>query len=199
MGNALKPTFDERKSGDAAIAIDTLLNEGISPTVSGAAKLKDRISSLDQEITQIIANSPATIKKSDVGLRLQETLERAKKQVNPQADMDAIKKAWMEFRNHPDLIGQQDIRKSTTDERHISVMVNKRRFETAPWMCQQAEDFKALVPPLVNIYGVSITVHGDGLIPHLALTMGCKTDLEPRVKQWAREWKWKAKTLWQNL
>lgn len=109
MASALKPSPQAWKAGDAATAIDTLLTEGINPTMGGVAKLKDKVGLLNDEITQIIANSPATVQKSDVGMRLVDTLNQAKKQVNPQTDLDAIKKAWMDFRNHPDLIGKQDI------------------------------------------------------------------------------------------
>jgi uncharacterized Rossmann fold enzyme len=95
--------------------------------------------------------------------------------------------------------GETHIRKSTTVERRMSVMVNGRTFQCAPWMAQQAEDFKILAPSMMNHLGIDLHVHGDGLIPHLALALGCKTDLEPRVKQVARQWKHKAKALWQNL
>ena len=91
------------------------------------------------------------------------------------------------------------IRKSTTMERHMPIMCNKRTFMCAPWMAQQAEDFKVLAPSMMSHLGVNLHVHGDGLIPHIAIALGCRTDLEPRAKQLVREWKWKAKTLWQHL
>ena len=91
------------------------------------------------------------------------------------------------------------IRKSTTVERRMPLMVNNRAFECAPWMAQQAEDFKILAPSLMNHHGVDLHVHGDGLIPHIAMTIGCKTDLEPRVKHFVREWKLKTRALWKHL
>lgn len=91
------------------------------------------------------------------------------------------------------------IRKSTTVERRMQIMCNKRVFECAPWMAQQAEDFKILAPSMMSHLGVDLHVHGDGLIPHIAMSIGCKTDLEPRAKQVLRNWKWKAKTLWRHL
>ncbi len=106
MASALKPSAQAWKSGDAVKAIDTLLEEGINPTVGGVEKLKGKIDLLDDEITKIISNSTATVKKGDVGKRLLDTLNQAKKQVNPEADIEAIRKAWMEFRSHPDLIGK---------------------------------------------------------------------------------------------
>lgn len=95
--------------------------------------------------------------------------------------------------------GDTHIRKSTTVERRMQIMCNKRVFECSPWMAQQAEDFKVMAPQMLNILGCDLYVHGDGLIPHIAMSLGCKTDLEPKVKHVLRDWKWKAKTLWQHL
>jgi hypothetical protein len=109
MQSALKPTIADLKTGRATRAIDTLLEEGVNPTKGGVEKLKGMVDDLGDEIQATIANSTATIKKSDVGSRLVETYEKFKKQVNPQADLDAIKKAWMEFRSHPLLAGKADM------------------------------------------------------------------------------------------
>ena len=71
-------------------------------------------------------------------------------------------------------------------------------FDTTPWMAQQAEDFRALVPSLQRI-GIRIVVHGDGLIPTIAKEMGMDVDGEPMGRQFWRNTKVKAKTLWINL
>lgn len=92
------------------------------------------------------------------------------------------------------------IRQSTTVERRIKIMVNKREFETAPWMCQQAEDFKILVPNFQRLYGMKVIVHGDGLIPHLASTMGLEVhNGEPKYKHVYRSVKCKTKAFWASL
>jgi hypothetical protein len=109
MQSSLKPTVADLKTGRAARAIDTLLDEGVNPTQGGVRKLQGMVDELGDEIQATIANSSATIQKSDVGKRLVETFEQFKRQVNPQSDLDAIKKAWMEFRNHPMLAGKTDI------------------------------------------------------------------------------------------
>lgn len=109
MQAALKPPLKERMNGDAAKAISTLLDEGASVTEGGVLKLRQKIDELGGEIKDALANSTATINKGNVGNRLLDTLELFKNQVNPQADIDALKRAWMGFRNHPDLIGKQEI------------------------------------------------------------------------------------------
>ena len=95
--------------------------------------------------------------------------------------------------------GHTHIRKSTTEERRMAIMVNKRTFSAAPWMCKQAEEFKILAPQFSQLHGIEYVVHGDGLIPHLAMTMGFETDLDPKLKFLARSWSARAKALWAQL
>ena len=100
-----------------------------------------------------------------------------------------------------DLQGSSDashIRRSTTVEKFLAIGVNGRVFHTTPWMAGQAEDFKVLAPSLQRL-GMKISVHGDGLIPHLARAMHLDVDDQSRVKQIAREVSLKARTLWLNL
>lgn len=95
--------------------------------------------------------------------------------------------------------GETHIRKSTTEERHMEIMCAGRVFDTAPWMAQQAEDFKTLIPAFRNLISVEFIVHGDGLIPHIAMLLGLKTDLENWFTRLCREWKWKTTILWQHV
>ncbi len=109
MQSAVKPTIAQLKSGDAALAIETMLKEGINPTAGGVEKLRGKIGELNDQIKDAIANSPEKIRKSDVGKRLIDTYEQFKRQVNPKQDLDAIVKAWTEFRSHPLLAGKTEI------------------------------------------------------------------------------------------
>ncbi len=97
------------------------------------------------------------------------------------------------------LNGDTHIRKSTTDEKNLQIMCNNRAFMCAPWMAMQAEDFKILAPSLRESFGVRLVVHGDGLIPHLAKTMGFDVDGETKAKQIWRSTKQKARILWSQL
>ena len=94
--------------------------------------------------------------------------------------------------------GDTHIRKSTTEEKTMPLLCNMKVFDVAPWMAQQAEDFKILAPALINGHGVKLHVHGDGLIPHLAKTMGIKTD-EPLHEYLWRTSNTKARWLWRQL
>ena len=98
------------------------------------------------------------------------------------------------FRN-----GDTHIRKSTTVERRLDLRVGGRVFEVAPWMAQQAEEFKILIKNFSAQFGIKYIVHGDGLIPHIAMLLGLKTDIENKFLRFFLEFKWKARILWQHI
>ncbi len=81
----------------------------------------------------------------------------------------------------------------------MSIMCNGRVFTTSPWMAQQAEDFKKLVPSTMSKYGIKFYVHGDGLIPHIAKELGCHTDGDTDLSVWWRGFKRKTKAVWKYV
>lgn len=95
--------------------------------------------------------------------------------------------------------GDTHIRQSTTKERRLSIKSGGRTFEAAPWMAQQAEDFKVLIPSFSSQFGISYIVHGDGLIPHIAATLGLKTDFMTWFKSVFYRLERKATILWQAV
>lgn len=109
MQSALKPTLEQLRTGKAAKAIDTMLNEGVNVTPGGLSKLRGKIGELNDQITDAIKNSPAVVDKGKVVQVLQQTFKKFESQVNPQSDLKAIRKAWNEFMSHPLLTGKQDI------------------------------------------------------------------------------------------
>lgn len=109
MQSALKPTLKALKSGDAAIAINTMLDKGISLSKGGIAKMRAEIDALNDKISEAVATSTGKVKVADVYPMLKEKLDAFKKQVNPNADVKAIQDAWEEFRNHPLIAGAEEI------------------------------------------------------------------------------------------
>ena len=95
--------------------------------------------------------------------------------------------------------GDTHIRQSTTKEKWLAVRVGWKTFWCAPWMAQQAEDFKIVAPQLKHLNKVRLVVHGTGIIPHLALMMGYEADFLPRVENFVGSWRWKATELWRYL
>lgn len=105
MQSALKPTLKDLSSGKAARAVETMLEEGLNPTNAGNAELRRKIAELKREVSEVIQNSPATVNKQAVGQELQGTLDKFSKQVSARSDLDAIRKTWDDFVNHPLLKG----------------------------------------------------------------------------------------------
>lgn len=52
----------------------------------------------------------------------------------------------------------------------VNAHAGDRTFRAAPWMVRQAQDFQDMGPVLIAA-GAEITVHGDGLLPHVARMM----------------------------
>ncbi len=97
MQSALKPGSRDLVSGNAAKAVQTMLDEGVNVTPGGAAQLRAAIDVLKVDIATRVASSPATIGKVEPAKQILQTLDRLKSQVNPGADKAAILKVWDEF------------------------------------------------------------------------------------------------------
>jgi hypothetical protein len=106
MQSALKPSMKALKSGDAATAIDTLLDQGINVSKGGVAKLRAKITELDNQIADAVKNNTGSVRMSSILPYIKEKLDTFSKQANPKADMAAIKAAWDEFKTHPLLAGK---------------------------------------------------------------------------------------------
>jgi len=109
MQSSIKPTLNELKSGKAATAIDTMLQEGIGMTKAGIQNLRDKITAVNDDIKEAISKSTERINLGDVYKPLKEKLDQFKKQVNPNADLATLRSSWEEFKNHPLLNGRTDI------------------------------------------------------------------------------------------
>lgn len=109
MQSALKPSAASQRTGQAAEAINTMLEKGISVTPGGIAKLRSQIDDLNNSISHAIATSNETVNKREVARVLRETVDKFKMQVNPQSDLTQIRNAWVDFLNHPLFAGKADI------------------------------------------------------------------------------------------
>ena len=97
MSSALKPSSKDLLSGDAAKAVQTMLDEGVNVTAGGAAALRAKISALHNEVAKKIAASPEMVDKAYVASEVSKTLAKFRNQVTPGADRKAILDAWQEF------------------------------------------------------------------------------------------------------
>lgn len=101
MSSALKAPLSELPHGKAAKEIQTLLDEGIAVTPGGVIKLRHKIDVLNKEIKDSISKSTAVVDQLKVWPAIKETLDKFRKQVNPEADLTKIRGAWQEFLRHP--------------------------------------------------------------------------------------------------
>ena len=117
MQSALKPGAKDLASGDAAKAIDTMLEGGFNATPGGVAEMRKLVSQLSDDVDDLIKASPATVNRDAIRVEVLETLKQFRKQVNPNADVKAILKSWDEFKhtigNRIPISVAQDIKKGT--------------------------------------------------------------------------------------
>jgi len=112
MYSAVKPTTADVESGAAQRAIETMLEEGVNPTMQrtifgrGLDTLKEKVGNLNNQIADIIQNSKGNVSKSSVLSYLDDLERKAMQQVNPANDLNAIQKVRDEFISHPLAQGQ---------------------------------------------------------------------------------------------
>lgn len=108
MRSALKPDPVARAGGansDAAKAIQTMLDEGALATQGGAAKMRELVTKLNADVMKRIADSTEIVDKGHAMRETFKVLQKFRKQVNPEADMQKIRASWDEFnRNVADII-----------------------------------------------------------------------------------------------
>lgn len=101
MAHALNPSVQDVASGDAAKAIQTMLDENINVTKGGMEKLQAKITDLNNQIKDKIANSEATVDVRKLSKYMDELTNKFLNQVNYKKDIKAIRESWNEFIHHP--------------------------------------------------------------------------------------------------
>lgn len=107
MQSAIKPTIAQLKSGDADVAVQTLLDRGINPNAAGVNKLRELIDAKNTEIADLIDSSGATVSKQNVLDALGGVRSKFSGQVSPTSDMNAIQAVADDFAAHPLLPADQ--------------------------------------------------------------------------------------------
>ena len=103
MTKSLKPPMKESISGKGAQAVETLLKENLSPNRAAAERLRGEVANLSDQVTEALLNSNAYVGKDAVLRRVADAEAKARNQVAPQADLEAISRVADSFANHPDL------------------------------------------------------------------------------------------------
>jgi hypothetical protein len=108
MNSALKPILKKHISGDAQVAVDTALKYGINPTKGGVTKLTGMLDDVNQQISDAIGSSTATISRDAAAGRVVPVSAKFANQVAPEADLGAIARVADEFGQRPSLLPVQD-------------------------------------------------------------------------------------------
>lgn len=120
MQSALKPTIKQLKTGDARVAVDTLLDYGIIPNRRGTEKLSLKIDDINADIAARIAGSKAKVSRQKALDYLAGVRAKAGNQVSPSDDVGAIQRVADDFMVHPGIAGDaipvqqaQELKKGT--------------------------------------------------------------------------------------
>jgi hypothetical protein len=98
MQSALKPSAKSLRTGKAATAINTLLDEGVNVSKGGAEKLGGMIDDLNNTISGAIKNSGATVDKNAVASRIQDVVSRIERtNPTPQDAIADVEKVYNQF------------------------------------------------------------------------------------------------------
>lgn len=97
MQSALKPTLKQQKTGQADVAVQTLLENNMTVTKDSVNAMKNKINTLNEQIATKLEPSTGTVSKIDVVKYLDELRAKKAKQANPAADLAAIDKVSQEF------------------------------------------------------------------------------------------------------
>lgn len=103
MQSAVKPNLAARVSGDAPRAINTMLEKGINATAGGVEATQSKVSAMEDEMSKILAQSPATVDKTKVANNVQSALDKVKLDLGRANSEAEIIKAKSDFMNHPAL------------------------------------------------------------------------------------------------
>jgi hypothetical protein len=105
MQMALKPDKAARKSGDAAQAIETLLEKGINVSKGGAEKLTAEIDKLDDALTLAIKNSKSEVSTVSLIKPIKEAIAKFKDGLDHATNTESVKGELLKFFDHPEVQG----------------------------------------------------------------------------------------------
>lgn len=104
MQSALKPSKTLGIAGQDQ-AVQTMLDNGINVSKGGLDKLKGIYDDVNGQIKDLISNSDATVSQGEAVSKIRDSMVNFAKQVNPDADLAALKQVATEFMQHPEING----------------------------------------------------------------------------------------------
>ncbi len=105
MQSALKPDKAARESGDAASAIETLLEKGINVTQGGVEKLTAQIDKLDDALSAALAGAKGDVSTISVIRPVQMAVNKFKDGLDQAKNTQAVRDELFKFFDHPEVQG----------------------------------------------------------------------------------------------
>lgn len=109
MQQALKPSKAALKSGDAARAVKTLLEEGANVSEGGVAKLTGKIDELDDALDLAIKGSKGTLNNVSVLKPLKQVMDQYRAGTMAEENLQEIRKVAKKLLDHPSLRGSEEM------------------------------------------------------------------------------------------
>lgn len=98
MQSAIKPTLKDLQTGKAQRAVQTMLDEGINPTMAGMEKIRSKASAIEDAVSAAIQGSGKTVDKGIVASRLQDLVSNIEsKNPTPQQARAAVESVYDQF------------------------------------------------------------------------------------------------------
>jgi len=105
MSSALKPDKFARESGDAAKAIETLLQKGYNVTEGGVEKMTAAIDKLDEALDKAISTSKNAVSTTSIIKPIKDAIAKFKDGLDHAENTKAIKAEVLKFFDHPEVQG----------------------------------------------------------------------------------------------
>jgi hypothetical protein len=155
MQSALKPSIVDLKNGNAAVAVRTLLDNGINATKGGVEKLKVSIDDINNDISGKIAASNATVSRAKILSALEDVRNQFTNQVSPSGDLKAIQGVADDFTAHPAFSGFAPAQKQAENALAKIISEKETALQTAGKLQTFAAQQKSLahgkdIPLLLN-------------------------------------------------
>lgn len=105
MRSSLKPDKFSRESGEAARAVETLLDKGYNVTHGGVEKMTAAIDKLDDALDKAIAGSKANVSTISAIKPIKDAIAKFKDGLDHAENEEAIRKEVLKFFDHPEVQG----------------------------------------------------------------------------------------------
>ena len=103
MQNTIKPDALARRSGDAPKAIETMLEKGINATEGGMQQVQGRVTNLENQIQNILDQSPAMVGKKDVASHITKAVNAIRYDLKRPEKFSDIEEVYAKFLSQPEI------------------------------------------------------------------------------------------------